>query len=201
MAVLRPQRRLKVKYPKKIAINREITGSNQLWETDLKYGYIHGEDRFFYILSYLDVYDRCIVDYHIGLNCESKHAVFTLKNALKKRQINPQESKLIIRSDNGPQFISHLFEESCELLKLEHERIPTKTPNKNAHIESFHRLLEDECISRFEFETYGQGYEAVSDWIAYYNTVRIHSGINYKAPQSYYLSGLEGRNKPVVIKL
>ncbi|WP_139905166.1 transposase [Clostridium thermarum] len=45
----------------------------------------------------------------------------------------------------------------------------------------------DECMSRFEFETYVQGYEAVSDWITYYNTVRIHSGINYKAPQSYYL--------------
>jgi integrase len=86
------------------------------------------------------------VDYHIGLNCESKHAVFTLRNALEKRQINPQKSSLIIRSDNGPQFISHLFEESCGLLNLEHERIPTKTPNKNAHIESFHRLLEDEPI-------------------------------------------------------
>ncbi|MFC7061683.1 integrase core domain-containing protein [Halobacillus seohaensis] len=29
---------------------------------------------------------------------------------------------------------------------MEHERIPPKTPNANAHIESFHRLLEDEVF-------------------------------------------------------
>ncbi|HEY9063095.1 MAG TPA: hypothetical protein VIO64_21750, partial [Pseudobacteroides sp.] len=52
------------------------------WETDLKYGYIHGEDRFFYKLSYLDVFDRTIVNSHIGLKCEAKDAVFTLKKAL-----------------------------------------------------------------------------------------------------------------------
>lgn len=36
MNVLRPQRKLKVKYPKILANNRLITGSNQLWETDIK---------------------------------------------------------------------------------------------------------------------------------------------------------------------
>ena len=61
-----------------------------------------------------------------------KDAVFTLKKALAKRK--PEEEKtLVIRSDNGPQFVSHLFEESCENLKIDHERIPIKCPNKNAH--------------------------------------------------------------------
>ncbi len=115
LRVLHPQRVKKIKYPKRIARNRQITGSNQLWETDLKYGYIHGEDRFFYILSYLDVYDRSIIDYHIGLNCTADAAVFTLSNALKARSIE-QSQNLVIRSDNGPQFISNLFEESCNTL-------------------------------------------------------------------------------------
>ncbi|MFU2108891.1 integrase core domain-containing protein [Paenibacillus larvae] len=34
---------------------------------------------------------------------------------------------------------------------MEHERIPPKTPNMNAHIESFHQLLQDECLARYEF--------------------------------------------------
>ncbi len=49
-----------------LAINRIITGSNQLWETDLKYGYIAGDDRFFYLCSVIDVYDRSILAYHVG---------------------------------------------------------------------------------------------------------------------------------------
>ncbi|SHD76853.1 hypothetical protein [Schnuerera ultunensis] len=56
LEVLRPQRKIKPKFPRKIAINREITTSNSLWEVDVKYGYIHGEDRFFYIASFF----RCI---------------------------------------------------------------------------------------------------------------------------------------------
>ena len=45
--LLKPQRKLKNKHPRKVARNRIVTGSNQLWETDIKYGYIHGENRFF----------------------------------------------------------------------------------------------------------------------------------------------------------
>ncbi|KYH35300.1 hypothetical protein CLTEP_07040 [Clostridium tepidiprofundi DSM 19306] len=45
--ILRLQREIKEKTKKHIAVNRTITGSNQLWEMDLKYGYIHGKDIFF----------------------------------------------------------------------------------------------------------------------------------------------------------
>ncbi|QCT04381.1 integrase catalytic subunit [Paenibacillus algicola] len=46
MDVLRPQRKIILKYPKRLANNRVITASNQLWEVDIKYGWIHGEQRF-----------------------------------------------------------------------------------------------------------------------------------------------------------
>jgi len=76
------------------------------------------------------------VAYHIGLACEAKDAVITLKSALFKRQLYTVNQKPVIRSDNGPQFISNLFEGTCLELDIEHERIPFKTPNLNAHIES-----------------------------------------------------------------
>lgn len=45
-----------------------------------------GEDRFFFILSYIDVYDRQIVGYHIGKTCEVRHAVETLRAAICSRR-------------------------------------------------------------------------------------------------------------------
>jgi putative transposase len=45
--ILEPQRRLKVKHPRRLAANRQITASDQLWEVDLKYGYVAKEERFF----------------------------------------------------------------------------------------------------------------------------------------------------------
>ncbi|MDT2247249.1 IS3 family transposase [Paenibacillus larvae] len=53
--------------------NQTVTGSTSSTETDIKYGFIAGEERFFFILSCIDVYDRSeIVAFHIGLSCEAK---------------------------------------------------------------------------------------------------------------------------------
>lgn len=201
LGILKPQRQKKIKYPKRIARSREITASNQLWEVDIKYGYIAGEDRFFYILSFLDIFDRNIVDYHIALNCTGQDAVFTLKNALKRRNIDPKEPNLVIRSDNGPQFASNAFEAACIELGIEHERIPVNTPNKNAHVEAFHRILEDDCLSVNEFGTYAHAYMAIIDYMDYYNNVRIHSSIGYLSPVEYYLDVLAGEIKPLAVRV
>lgn len=37
--------------------------------------------------------------------------------------------------------------------------------NKNVHIESFHSILEDECIGIYEFETYARGYSEVVEFM------------------------------------
>ena len=94
-----------------------------------------------------------------------------------KRGLYNKGANLVIRWDNGPQFISNRFQETCKELKLKHERTPFKTPNKNAHIEAFHRLLEDECLSRSEYKKYIEAYEAVSKYIKFYNKTRIHSSL------------------------
>lgn len=117
------------------------------------------------MLSYIDVFDRQIVDYHIGLRCEATDAVDTLKRALWKRRLLEKSDLPTVRSDNGPQFVSMAFESTGEQLVLEHERIPPKTPNMNAHIESFHRILEDDCLTRNEFESYAQAYQAVVEFM------------------------------------
>ncbi|MEV3777849.1 integrase core domain-containing protein, partial [Paenibacillus larvae] len=100
---------------------------------------------------------------HIGLSCEAKDVASTLQSALMKRQLFEALENPVIRSDNGPQFISHAFQQACTSFGVEHERIPPKTPNMNAHIESFHRLLQDECLARYEFQTYGEAYQAVTE--------------------------------------
>lgn len=123
------------------------------------------KQRFFFLLSLIDVYDRSVIDYYIGLNCEGKHASQILQRALWRRQQFEHQERPVIRTDNGPQFISHIFESSCETFQVEHERIPPKIPNKNAHIEAFHSILEKECLERHEFESYRQAYETVTNYL------------------------------------
>jgi len=201
LKLLKPQRKLKTRHPKKLSRNREITGPNQLWEADIKYAYATVENRFFFVLSYIDVYDKNIVDYYIGLHCEGTDAVQTLQRGLLKRQLFNSENKPVIRTDNGSQFISKVFGDKCEEFGVEHERIPCKTPNKNAHIESFHRIMEDECTGIEEFETYGQGYSSVVEFMERYNNRRIHSSIGYRTPKEFYVACEKGLANGKVVRV
>ncbi|WP_156473408.1 integrase core domain-containing protein, partial [Clostridium colicanis] len=41
--------------------------------------------------------------------------------------------------------------------------------NKNAHVESFHRILEDDCLKKYEFQSYAEAYEVVNEFMEFYN--------------------------------
>jgi putative transposase len=54
----------------------------------------------------------------MGLSCTAEDIIIILKRALMKRGLYDKDTDLVIRSDNGPQFISHKFEDACKELKL-----------------------------------------------------------------------------------
>lgn len=201
LKILRPPHIRKHQQPRIIAKNRVITRPNQLWQTDIKYGYIQGEERFFYILAYIDVFDRMIVGYDIALNCSADAAVSALKKGLIKRQLFDQQQMPCVRSDNGVQFTSNLFAASCKELGVLHERIPPKTPNMNAYIEAFNGVLEDDCLSLFEFDTFEEAKQTVERYLKYYNTIRIHGSIGYMAPSEYHQLFKDGKITNIEIRL
>ncbi|ABI69798.1 integrase, catalytic region [Syntrophomonas wolfei subsp. wolfei str. Goettingen G311] len=107
IGILRPQRVLKPYRPGQIGHKRKAIGPNEHWEIDLKYGYIKGISQFFYQISIIDIFDRTIVENHIGLSAKAKDAARIVQIAAKKRGIKPDQ--LVIRSDNGPQFRAKAF--------------------------------------------------------------------------------------------
>ena len=138
------------------------------------------------MLAIIDVYLRLIVCFHIGLSCKGSDLAFTLDEAVKA--YGADINTLVIRSDNGTQMTSKAFsayfmgkEES-----IAHEFIPFKDPNKNAHIESFNSIVELELFQDEHFLSYSKGYEALVDFIDFYNTRRIHGSLKYRTPYEVY---------------
>jgi putative transposase len=82
--ILRPQRKRKPYRAAKLAKKGAITRSNQHWQIDLKYGYIHGTRRFFFQISVIDAFDKEIIDSHIGLTAKAQDAIRVVKNAVRK---------------------------------------------------------------------------------------------------------------------
>ncbi|MGR3317783.1 MAG: transposase [Candidatus Anammoxibacter sp.] len=177
---------------KRICQNRTVSNPNELWELDLKYGYIHGEERFYFILIIIDVFLRYVVNYHIGLSCTGKDLVLSLNRAIEDHK--PDGDQLVIRSDNGSQMTSKAFIENIKDYENEviHELIPTATPNKNAHVEAFNSILEIEFLQVRYFNNYSQAYEETVEFIHKYNTERIHGSLKWQTPseaREIYLGG------------
>ena len=193
LKILRPANKSKTRVPRKLARNRVITGPNQLWQGDIKYGYISGQDRTFYVLSFIDVFDRIIVAYVAGLTCRGHHASEALKQGLLKRDLFGKEQLPIIRTDNGSQFTGFEFASACHDLHIEHERIPPRTPNMNAYIEAYHSILEDDLLSLVEFDDIDDVKNKLARYVKFYNQVRIHSSLQYCSPEEFHQRYMQGQ--------
>lgn len=184
LGILHPQRRKNIHYPRRLARNAEVTASNQHWQLDIKYGYVAGYDQFFYIADMIDVFDRSLVGYHTGSCCEAKDVCRMVEVALRSR-IAPGEQSPVVRTDNGPQFVSKVFGELCEAEQITHERIPPKTPNMNAYIESFHATLERDLLSKEVYATFQEAYDAIENYMSFYNNRRMHRSLGKRSPASF----------------
>lgn len=182
--LLLPRGKKKIKFSRRICINRKITSPNQLWEFDIKYGYIHGENRFFYILSFVDVFSRKVVGYYIGRSCKAKDLKFTFIEALKSEGIK-DDSGLVIRSDNGPQMTSNMFKDYTASIDLEHEFIPPKACNKNAHVESFNSIIELDFLQVRYFRDFEDAYRQTMEFMKFYNEERIHGSLKMHPPVEF----------------
>ena len=198
MGVLK-ERTERVRKYKRICKNHKVSNSNQLWEMDTKYIFIAGTREVAYLTSIIDVFDRSIIAYDFSLSADTSAAKRVTLMALYNRKIKGCVNGLTLRTDNGSQFIAHKFEELCLKENITHERIPVRSPNYNAHIESYHRYLQDECLTGKMFLTFEEADEVIERYVDGYNTRRVHSAIDYRTPEEFYnLKNCNFKNKLVI---
>lgn len=187
--ILKDRKVKQPKHPRRLARNRIVRGPNQLWQVDIKYGNIANSNYFVFVCCAIDVYDRQIVGRYRGPTCRKEDITAMITKALIKRKVHFKEGefedKLIIRTDNGPQFVSERFGDFCQHHKIYHERIPKKTPDMNAYIESFHRRLQAECFDRHVFTFYDEAYYYIDQYIEFYNNVRPHGSLMNYSPEKF----------------
>ena len=57
----------------------------------------------------------------------------------------------LIRSDNGPEYISELMDECCKQHEIEHVFTQPGNPQQNAYVERFDRTVRYECLNQYLF--------------------------------------------------
>ncbi len=86
----------------------------------------------------------------------------------------------LIQTDHGPEF-STWFTHFCVRNNIVHRHSRVRKKNDNAHIERFNRSIQEECLDRIP-NTIKRFEKEVPLYLSYYNTERLHMGINFKTP-------------------
>lgn len=164
------------------------------WEFDIKFIYIDALGRYAPLLSVVDVYSRYLIGWMLQWSIK-KEDVKAFFDIMISDAILPQ--KVYVRCDNGSQFESNLVREYFASKGIAQEFTKPATPQQNAHIESYHSIIQSAVCNRIEFSSLKQCEEVLIRWQQFYNQQRIHGGIGYQSPVKY----LASKNLAIPLKI
>ena len=79
-----------------------------------------------------------------------------------------------IRCDNGPEFISHIFQEWCRANEIKIKYTEPGRPTQNSYIERFNGSYRRAVLDAYVFRTLEEVREQTEKWLNYYNNDRPH---------------------------
>jgi putative transposase len=152
------------------------TRAHEHWHCDIAYLNISGT--FYYLCSILDGYSRAIVHCEIREQmCESD-----VETILQRGREKFPGAKPRLISDNGPQFIARDFKSFVRLCGMTHVRTSPYYPQSNGKIERWHKTLKVTTIRPKRPASLEEARRIVKRFVEHYNTVRLHSAIDYVTP-------------------
>lgn len=166
---------------------------------DIKYLWIEGERRHYYLLTILDVYTRKVLQWLLQKSIR-KMDVINLFRALNRQH---GIKGVNIRNDNGSQFIANDVRAFLRAAEANQEFTHIATPEENAYIEAYHSILDTEIVQRFEFASYYEAKITLTAYVDFYNSRRLHGGIGKKTPQQVwneYDKAVESLGQPAAAK-
>lgn len=154
-------------------------------EMDIKMVWIPNVGKNAYLLSIIDVHTRRILKDYFSFNIK-KAQVITLLSTLFEQFQYPQN--VVIRSDNGSQFIAKDVREYLGLINVNQEFTHVATPEENAHIEAYHGILKKEVFQRFDYRTFGEIEQILKRYVVFYNNERHHGLLGRITPMEKWNS-------------
>lgn len=125
-----------------------------------------------YVYTLLDLYSRWTYARAVK-RLSGKQTISFVRNAKRKF---PGDFKCL-QSDHGPEFSQHF----SERIKITHRHSRVRRPNDNAHLERFNRTLQEELLDKLPVDVTIIN-RCLPKYLKYYNTERLHMGINFKTP-------------------
>lgn len=156
------------------------TAPGELVETDTIHHVDPKSGRRLYYYTVIDLYTRMT---HVTMST-------VLRQGLAAQAVRAAQAAFgfvfaIVQSDNGPEY-GRYFEQQMKRAGIQTRHTRLHRPNDNAHIERFNRTIQEECIGHYWDRSVPlpSQHAALGAYLEYYNTKRVHLGIQLRTPRA-----------------
>lgn len=171
----RPRRRVASGRPRPLA----PTGANQVWAYDFVFDACANGQQL-KCLTIVDEYTRECLAIDVAGSIRSGRVVDVLSRLMSERGV-PR----VLRSDNGPEFVSKAILRWTLGCGLDSALIDPGKPWQNGTNESFNGKFRDECLAMEWFRTRAEAKVMIEIWRQHYNDVRPHSSLGKQTPTAF----------------
>jgi putative transposase len=131
-------------------------------------------------LTVVDEFTRECLAIDVAGSIRSRRVIEVLS-----RLVSTHGAPLFLRSDNGPEFVSHAILEWISQAGIATALIDPGKPWQNGTDESFNGRFRDECLSIEWFRSREEARVVIEAWRRHYNAVRPHSSLSYLTPLEF----------------
>lgn len=160
----------------------QATKTMEYLSLDIKYVWVAGERRWYYLLCIMDIYSRKVIANIFQRSIRHTDVI----EILRLLHLRFGLKGVIIRNDNGSQFLANKVRALLVELEAQQEFTHIATPEENAYIEAFHSILDRELIQRFEFSSYYDAKHHIEQYLRWYNDRRRHREIGKLTPNQMW---------------
>lgn len=170
---IKPKKRLYREKPEALSVPTSI---NQTWSMDFMHDQL-GDGRSFRAFNVIDDYNRQGLGIEIDFSLPAERVIRALDRIIEWRG-KPDA----IRSDNGPEYISHQVAAWSKKHKITLLFIQPGKPQQNAYVERYNRTVRYDWLNQYIFTTIEEVQEAATRWLWTYNNERPNMALGGITP-------------------
>ena len=154
---------------------------NIAWASDITY--IHTHEGWLYLATVIDLFNRKIVGWSMGVRLVTSLIEEALIMAIHR---NKPSKGVIHHSDRGSQYCSNAYQELLKKYGFICSMSGSGNCYDNAVMESFYHTLKVEAIYGGSYKSREEAQLALFDYIeVFYNRKRIHSTLGFQTPSEF----------------
>jgi putative transposase len=171
---IKPKKRLYRDKPEPLAVPTSI---NQTWSMDFMHDQL-SDGRSFRAFNVIDDFNREGLGIDIDFSLPTERVIRALDQIIEWRG-KPRA----IRSDNGPEYISHKLAAWAEKHGITLLFIQPGNPQQNAYVERYNRTVRYDWLNQYIFTTIEEVQNAATKWLWTYNNERPNMAIGGITPK------------------